>query len=99
MRIVLYLQVILPVQDGLSLIRRSPVPPDAVIESKVGIYSLWAFLGKFWLLSLLSLSFWQGQGQNNIQEFDGKNLNMGYCDQGFSSLELSTFSISSPGLH
>ncbi|NXE32412.1 FABG5 reductase, partial [Ptilorrhoa leucosticta] len=27
-------QVILPVQSGLSLIRRSPVPPDAVIESK-----------------------------------------------------------------
>ncbi|XP_039932488.1 D-threitol dehydrogenase-like [Hirundo rustica] len=28
-------QVILPVQSGLSLIRRRPVPPDAVIESKV----------------------------------------------------------------
>uniref|UniRef100_A0A8C6JZU5 D-arabinitol 2-dehydrogenase [ribulose-forming] n=2 Tax=Melopsittacus undulatus TaxID=13146 RepID=A0A8C6JZU5_MELUD len=27
-------QVILPVQSGLSIIRRSPVPPDAVIESK-----------------------------------------------------------------
>lgn len=40
MRIVLYLQVILPVQSGLSLIWRSPVPPDAVIESKVGISSL-----------------------------------------------------------
>ncbi|NWY75545.1 SDR dehydrogenase, partial [Erithacus rubecula] len=26
-------QVILPVQSGLSLIRRSPVPPDAVVES------------------------------------------------------------------
>ncbi|KFV14751.1 hypothetical protein N340_02320, partial [Tauraco erythrolophus] len=31
---VLYLQIILPVQSGLSIIRRSPVPPDAVIESK-----------------------------------------------------------------
>ncbi|XP_042679710.1 uncharacterized protein LOC122162967 [Centrocercus urophasianus] len=28
-------QIILPVQSGLSVIRRSPVPPDAVIESKV----------------------------------------------------------------
>ncbi|XP_030314398.1 uncharacterized protein LOC103533758 [Calypte anna] len=28
-------QIILPVQGGLSIIRRSPVPPDAVIESKV----------------------------------------------------------------
>ncbi|XP_009981239.1 PREDICTED: uncharacterized protein LOC104376371 [Tauraco erythrolophus] len=28
-------QIILPVQSGLSIIRRSPVPPDAVIESKV----------------------------------------------------------------
>ncbi|OWK57823.1 3-oxoacyl-[acyl-carrier-protein] reductase FabG [Lonchura striata] len=37
MRIVLYLQVILPVQSGLSLIRRSPVPPDAVIESKTEV--------------------------------------------------------------
>ncbi|XP_009995242.1 PREDICTED: uncharacterized protein LOC104388117 [Chaetura pelagica] len=27
-------QVILPVQSGLSIIRRSPAPPDAVIESK-----------------------------------------------------------------
>ncbi|XP_019475763.2 uncharacterized protein LOC100539521 [Meleagris gallopavo] len=27
-------QIILPVQSGLSIIRRSPVPPDAVIESK-----------------------------------------------------------------
>ncbi|OXB81536.1 UNVERIFIED_CONTAM: hypothetical protein H355_008384, partial [Colinus virginianus] len=27
-------QVILPVQSGLSIIRKSPVPPDAVIESK-----------------------------------------------------------------
>ncbi|XP_061312202.1 D-threitol dehydrogenase-like [Pezoporus flaviventris] len=27
-------QVILPVQSGLSIIRRSPVPPDAVVESK-----------------------------------------------------------------
>ncbi|NWX63786.1 SDR dehydrogenase, partial [Promerops cafer] len=34
---VLYLQVILPVQSGLSLIRRSPVPPDAVIESKTEV--------------------------------------------------------------
>lgn len=47
LRTVLYLQVILPVQSGLTLIRRSPVPPDAVIESKVGISSLWAFLRKF----------------------------------------------------
>ncbi|XP_041317931.1 uncharacterized protein LOC121350570 [Pyrgilauda ruficollis] len=30
-------QVILPVQSGLSLIRRSPVPPDAVIESKTEV--------------------------------------------------------------
>ncbi|NXX36758.1 SDR dehydrogenase, partial [Nicator chloris] len=30
-------QVILPVQSGLSLIRRSPVPPDAVIESKAEV--------------------------------------------------------------
>ncbi|XP_074007765.1 uncharacterized protein [Numenius arquata] len=27
-------QIILPVQSGLSIIRRSPAPPDAVIESK-----------------------------------------------------------------
>ncbi|XP_054029826.1 D-threitol dehydrogenase-like [Dryobates pubescens] len=27
-------QIILPVQNGLSIIRRSPVPPDAVIEPK-----------------------------------------------------------------
>ncbi|NXW26423.1 FABG5 reductase, partial [Phaetusa simplex] len=27
-------QIILPVQSGLSIIQRSPVPPDAVIESK-----------------------------------------------------------------
>ncbi|NXB01184.1 SOU2 reductase, partial [Cnemophilus loriae] len=30
-------QVILPVESGLSLIRRSPVPPDAVIESKTEV--------------------------------------------------------------
>uniref|UniRef100_U3KG27 D-arabinitol 2-dehydrogenase [ribulose-forming] n=1 Tax=Ficedula albicollis TaxID=59894 RepID=U3KG27_FICAL len=30
-------QVILPVQSGLSLIRRSPVPPDAVVESKTEV--------------------------------------------------------------
>ncbi|KFQ78830.1 hypothetical protein N335_07674, partial [Phaethon lepturus] len=30
----LHLQIILPVQSGLSIIRRSPAPPDAVIESK-----------------------------------------------------------------
>uniref|UniRef100_A0A8B9PYZ6 Caffeoyl-CoA O-methyltransferase n=1 Tax=Apteryx owenii TaxID=8824 RepID=A0A8B9PYZ6_APTOW len=30
-------RVILPVQSGLSIIRRSPAPPDAVIESKVCI--------------------------------------------------------------
>ncbi|XP_009950474.1 PREDICTED: uncharacterized protein LOC104347206 [Leptosomus discolor] len=28
-------QIILPVQSGLSIIRRSPAPPDAVIKSKV----------------------------------------------------------------
>ncbi|XP_009644299.1 uncharacterized protein LOC104132680 [Egretta garzetta] len=30
-------QIILPVQSGLSIIRRSPAPPDAVIESKKGV--------------------------------------------------------------
>ncbi|XP_063204217.1 D-threitol dehydrogenase-like [Chroicocephalus ridibundus] len=30
-------QIILPVQSGLSIIQRSPAPPDAVIESKVCI--------------------------------------------------------------
>ncbi|XP_014727045.1 PREDICTED: uncharacterized protein LOC106850326 [Sturnus vulgaris] len=30
-------QVILPVQSGLSVIRRSPVPPDAVAESKTEV--------------------------------------------------------------
>ncbi|XP_025930806.1 uncharacterized protein LOC112970541 [Apteryx rowi] len=30
-------QVILPVQSGLSIIRRSPAPPDAVIESKTEV--------------------------------------------------------------
>lgn len=67
MRTVLYLQVVLPVQSGLSLIRRSPVSPD-LAESKVGISSLWAFLGKFWLC--------QGQGQNNFKGFGNKNPNM-----------------------
>uniref|UniRef100_A0A8C4K3S0 CMTD1 protein n=1 Tax=Dromaius novaehollandiae TaxID=8790 RepID=A0A8C4K3S0_DRONO len=33
-------RVILPVQSGLSIIRRSPAPPDAVIESKVCISRL-----------------------------------------------------------
>ncbi|XP_074406324.1 D-threitol dehydrogenase [Zonotrichia albicollis] len=45
MRIVLYLQVILPVQSGLSLIRRSPVPPDAVIESKTQVVKDEVFWG------------------------------------------------------
>lgn len=47
----LCLQIILPVQSGLSIIRRSPVPPDAVIESKVCIFSSVNISGK--VLTLL----------------------------------------------
>ncbi|XP_039244299.1 2,4-dienoyl-CoA reductase, mitochondrial-like [Pipra filicauda] len=39
-------QVILPVQSGLSIIRRIPVPPDAVIESKLSLRQNWALGGK-----------------------------------------------------
>ncbi|KAL9838663.1 D-threitol dehydrogenase-like isoform 2-T2 [Geothlypis trichas] len=39
------LEVILPVQSGLSLIRRSPVPPDAVIESKTQVVKDEVFWG------------------------------------------------------
>ncbi|XP_057888194.1 uncharacterized protein LOC131088286 [Melospiza georgiana] len=38
-------QVVLPVQSGLSLIRRSPVPPDAVIESKTQVVKDEVFWG------------------------------------------------------
>ncbi|NXU41569.1 SDR dehydrogenase, partial [Drymodes brunneopygia] len=39
-------QVILPVQSGLSLIRRSPVPPDAVVESKTEVVRDDVFWGR-----------------------------------------------------
>ncbi|XP_054137169.1 uncharacterized protein LOC128939939 [Melozone crissalis] len=38
-------QVVLPVQSGLSLIRRSSVPPDAVIESKTQVVKDEVFWG------------------------------------------------------